>query len=265
MCPLRQNQMVACSNRLHTIINFHNDVDNVIMQFDADRPYTAGCSGGVTGMALSHIQARGKLTIEPIASYQSGSLGSVEERIVTQLPTINLPTPSCDSPVLSSMRTHAINPKTVDLKHLVRRCSRRGIAFPCTRDIRNFIHHHGAAVLYLDIDSHLNKPFETSLSGMIDLPACRWKHSDYSQSGDDDMNRLSLFKQADHAVVLAGWSCEHKYWRIANSWGTGWGHKGMLLVYDENVCASDLVPSAHSNGAGPACSFGSSISAFSLG
>ena len=79
----------------------------------------------------------------------------------------------------------------------------------------------------------------------------------------NDMFSISQFSQADHAMLLVGWSCEHKSWLLQNSWGEEWGNRGQIYLRDDNVC-KDGVISAHSGGAGPACMFGSSISAFTI-
>ena len=65
------------------------------------------------------------------------------------------------------------------------------------------------------------------------------------------------------SATLVGFDCDKKAWLVQNSWGKSWGKGGRLYLYDENVCNDSLSAlSAHSGGAGPACMFASSLSAF---
>ena len=33
-----------------------------------------------------------------------------------------------------------------------------------------------------------------------------------------------------HAVAVIGYNDQQKYWIVKNSWGTGWGDKGFMLI-----------------------------------
>jgi len=45
----------------------------------------------------------------------------------------------------------------------------------------------------------------------------------------------------NHGVLLVG--VTDTYWRIKNSWGTGWGEKGFIRIGPGNTCAICQYPS----------------------
>lgn len=256
--------MVSCSDKIHQIVNNQNMERKWLIELSPTRQVNAGCEGGITGMALSMIQLENNIYIDSVEDYKSGLMGHLGTGPVSRDTSYNIPYMTCS-------RFHKdkkpldidIKIRNLDLLHLHRRNKSNGVHFPSTRDLREFIIEHGSAIVYVDIDSGIdNNKFNNKDVDIANLPVCKWKPSDYIQSGADDMHSVSQFKEADHAMLVVGWSCERKAWLVQNSWGKEWGHEGKMYFYDENVCDEKFVHSAHSNGAGPGCMFGSSISVF---
>lgn len=256
------NYFISCSDRSHQTVVTSNDRPKWIIDLGSNqRNVHAGCNGGITGMALAMTQILGKFHRTDTSLYQSGTLGDLGKGPAKRQPLYNLPELSCSEYQSSAEELGgSFDTSKVDTYHLIRRKQTRGVYFPSMRDVRELIYHNKAVIVYVDIDSGLqsNKLFNTEVAT---LPKCQWKPSDYVQD-EEGMRGNSIFKEADHAVVLVGWSCSKKAWLVQNSWGDKWGKGGKLYLYDENVCATDFSLSAHSGGAGPACMFGSSLSVF---
>jgi hypothetical protein len=255
--------MISCSNRPAQIMNFRNSEKKVLMKNGPTRHSSCGCEGGLTAMALSMLQIEGRIHVDDVRNYTAGFPGSYEAGgPVAQENTINIPGVDCaayrsgPAPVLPGSVTRGL-----DLTYGYRRKNHRGVFMPTTRDVREFVAKHRAAVIYVDTDAGLGSAKLYSLES-VNLPECRWKTSDVAQSDESDRGAISQFKFADHAMLLVGWSCARKAWLLQNSWGKGWGKEGKIYVRDDNVCADDYVVSAHSSGAGPACMFASGLMAF---
>ena len=262
------NYLIACSNRPHQIVNMRNSDPKWIIELSASRPIQGGCEGGITGMGLSMLQIANNVFIDDVNEYRSGTLGDMTNGPVEYDTLYNLPHLTCEEATEmgnSNKLTGLQNPlRTLDTMHLFRRdsCKRSGVYFPCTRDVREMVYKHSAVIVFIDMDQGFQKTTLYGMKGVATLQKCRWSSSDYTQSGNDDMNSLSQFQKADHAVLLIGWSCEKSAWLVQNSWGSEWGENGRLWVHDPNVCSESFVPSGHSDGAGPACMFGSTMSVF---
>jgi len=56
-------------------------------------------------------------------------------------------------------------------------------------------------------------------------------------------------RNIDHCVLLTGWDMNSNppYWNVRNSWGTGWGSGGyIMLAYNQNTCGmADYPASCH--------------------
>ena len=259
---------IACSNKPSQVVVAHNDVNKWIIELAPTRGHGAGCEGGLSGMALGMLQISGAIYEDNISNYKSGNIGDMGKGPATHDSFYNMPHVTCDKYKESienkSVRQISVpfDVHTLNLKHLLRRKSVNSVYFPTTRDIRQFIYDHNAAIAYVDIDSGLESKSLYGTNGRaVKLKECMWKQEDFTQD-PEDMRAVSQFKHADHAVVITGWSCEKSAWIVQNSWGTEWGTNGSLYLYDKNVCSTDFTVSGHSKGAGPACIFGSSISAF---
>ena len=262
------NYMIACSDKPYQLVNVRNRDTKWIIELSNTRGINAGCEGGITGMGLSMLQLHKEIIVDDISRYKSGDTGDLSKGHVTRETRYNLPELSC-----AEARAQGANqtlPKfplsltKLDTTHLFRRDSQYGVYFPYTRDIREFIYKHKAVIVFVDMDSGLQTTDLYKKKEVVRLPSCQWKRADYMQSGKTDMNAMSQFKEADHALLLVGWDCSRKAWLLHNSWGSDWGDNGMLWVYDPNVCSKEFVHSGHSWGAGPACMFGSSMSVFTI-
>jgi hypothetical protein len=259
--------LIACSDKPHQIVNTQNDLEKWIIELSSSRVVGAGCEGGITGMALAMLQVEGRVYRDSTHDYLSGYGGDLTAGPVRNHTLINLPQRTCPDARLRAeglrVPLSEVDLSTLDTAHLFRRKMQYGVAFPSTRDVREFIIEHGAVIAYVDMDSGLDR---TDLYGkdQVHLSTCKWSRGDYTQSGGEDGNAISLFKEADHAVLLVGWSCTRKAWLVKNSWGTDWGVDGLIWLEDANVCANEFETSAHSYGAGPACMFGSTLSVFTL-
>ena len=51
-------------------------------------------------------------------------------------------------------------------------------------------------------------------------------------SGIIDPTAAQCTTNLDHAIVIVGWGVEGatKYWKVRNSWGTGWGEEGYFRI-----------------------------------
>lgn len=263
------NMLISCSDRTHQVVVTRNSQPKWMIELSKTRPYGAGCEGGLTGMALAQLQIEKSIHATDIDLYTSGHVGDLGVGPATTQPNYNVPGQSCEE-YRTARRKHGAYPTLsvphdigkLDVTHLIRRTANRGIYFPSPRDIRNFLVTHGAAIIYVDTDTgHLDST-ELQHTDVAVLPPCPWKPSEFMQT-EDSMRSVSLFANADHAITLVGFDCDKKAWLVQNSWGKSWGKGGRLYLYDENVCNDSLSAlSAHSGGAGPACMFASSLSAF---
>lgn len=257
--------MVACSDRPHQIVNPRNSDEKWLIELSGTRTIQAGCEGGITGMALSMLQSERFVYRDSTTAYNSGTMGYLGKGPVNGSTLFNMPQHTCAEArahgAKSALPLQTLSLAAIDNVHLFRRKKSYGVHFPTTRDVRDFVQLHGAAIVFVDIDSGLDSR-DLFNKEQVDLPTCSWARSDYTQSDAEDMHAVSLFKEADHAMVLVGWSCSRGAWLIKNSWGREWGIDGKLWVSDPNVCATEMATSSHSWGAGPACMFGSTITAF---
>ena len=260
------NMMIACSNNPSQIINTRNEELNWIIELSQTRHMHAGCEGGITGMCLAMLQQQKSIFIDDVREYKSGSV-NLTTGPVRQSTFLNLPANSCNEvKQIAHENTLKVPFSLQDLNtvNLFRRNHVHGVFMPSTRDIRSFINKYTAVIVYVDMDSGLHKTDLFNKKGIMHLPECIWKRTDFVQSGHNDMHSISQFKEADHAMLLVGWDCNKKAWLLQNSWGTDWGDTGQIWVYDANVCSNKFEHSRHSNGAGPLCMFGSTLSAFSF-
>ena len=263
------NMLISCSDRTHAVVVTNNVRTKWMIQLSQTRPYGAGCEGGLTGMALAQLQVEGAVHATDVSRYTSGHVGDLGVGPATTHPNYNVPGESCEE-YKQARRKHGAYPtlsvpydiRKMDVSHLIRRKAHRGVFFPSPRDVRNFLVEHGTAIVYVDTDTGFLDSTELMNTEVAVLPPCPWKPAEFMQT-EDSMRSVSLFSKADHAIVLVGFDCQRKSWLVQNSWGTEWGKNGRLYLYDENVCSDDLsAHSAHSSGAGPACLFASSVSAF---
>lgn len=260
------NLLIACSDKPHQVVNTRNRDEKWLIELSSTRGVAAGCEGGITGMALSMLQLAKYAHRDDVRHYLSGTVGDLTLKgPVTNDSFYNLPHLTCQQAKETGLHTrvhgNVVDLAALDTLHLMRQKKSYGVAFPTTREIREFVHRHRAVIVFIDMDSGMDR---SDLFGkeQAKLPECSWTRSDFSQSGKEDMNAVSLFKEADHAMLLVGWSCERGAWLVQNSWGAEWGVGGKLWIEDRNVCNDDYVVSAHSSGAGPACMFGSTMSVF---
>ena len=260
------NRLIACSQGPYELVNQRNDARKMLMDLGLQRIQTQGCSGGVTGMALAALQLDGAISVESVSDYVAGRPGTLDAGPVVARNTMDKPGVTCSSlgALPRQKLPNGVKLQHLDLVHLARRDPGGTVAFPHTRDVREFIFAHGAVVVYADIDSGLDSGALMGAS-VAKLPRCKWRANDYQQTDSSDYHSMSQFKAADHAMLLTGWDCKTSTWTVRNSWGAAWGLQGTLGLYDANVCSEEPVISAHSYGAGPGCIFGSSISAFTAG
>jgi len=278
--------LVSCSTSMYQILNHRNAAEKAIMAFEADRPQTAGCGGGLTGIALAMVQMLHSFQVDDTRQYRAGTIGDVgPHRSVSQQTCINRPCRRCggcgdkhaggssdkcgwlarpdivDRNATRDGALRALDPSRTDMFHLFRAGSSYHVHFPYTADVRRALTLFGALVVYVDMESGFNQAELMHNDKTIDFPTCKWSYADFQQSGVADGHALSAFAKADHAVTLVGYDCERSAWLVMNSWGEEWADRGRVWLRDANVC-KDGVMSAESYGAGPGCMFASSVSAF---
>ncbi len=82
--------------------------------------------------------------------------------------------------------------------------------------------------------------------GPVGMGVCAWSHFTNYAGGifdhDESAQCAAQSRQTNHVVTVVGWSNTGGYWIVKNSWGSGWGDNGyMLLRYGISNAGFDSV------------------------